>query len=71
MDHCLKEVGSCPSQEAGPAGERKALGQSHEETQPSLGETTQLIGCSLNIQQPAAANLYRKCYTLLLNAAAL
>ena len=26
--------------------------------------------CSLHIQQPAAANLYRKCYTLLLNAAA-
>ena len=35
-----------------------------------LGETSKLIGCSLHIQQPAAANLYRKCYTLLLNAAA-
>ena len=36
----------------------------------ALGETSKLIGCSLHIQQPAAANLYRKCYTLLLNAAA-
>ena len=27
----------------------------------SLGETSKLIGCSLHIQQPAAANLYRKC----------
>ena len=35
-----------------------------------LGETSKLIGCSLHIQQPAAANLYRKCYTLPLNAAA-
>ena len=35
-----------------------------------LGETSTLIGCSLNIQQPAAANLYTKCYILLLNAAA-
>ena len=35
-----------------------------------LGETSKLIGCSLHIQQPAAANLYRKCYTLLFNAAA-
>ena len=35
-----------------------------------LGETSKLIGCSLYIQQPVAANLYRKCYTLLLNAAA-
>ena len=36
----------------------------------ALGETSKLIGCSLHIQQPATANLYRKCYTLLLNAAA-
>ena len=36
----------------------------------SLGETSKFIGCSLHIQQPAAANLYRECYTLLLNAAA-
>ena len=35
-----------------------------------LGETSKLIGCSLHIHQPAAANLYRKCYTLLLDAAA-
>ena len=35
-----------------------------------LGETSKLIGCSLHIQQPAAANLYRKYYTLLLDAAA-
>ena len=35
-----------------------------------LGETSKLIGCSLHIQQPAAANLYRKCYTLLLKPAA-
>ena len=35
-----------------------------------LGETSKLIGCSLHIQQPAAAILYRKCYTLLLKAAA-
>ena len=35
-----------------------------------IGETSKLIGCSLHIQQPAAANLYRKCYTLLLDAAA-
>ena len=34
------------------------------------GETSKLVGCSLHIQQPAAANLYRKCYILLLNAAA-
>ena len=34
------------------------------------GETSKLIGCSLYIQQPAAANLHRKCYTLLLNDAA-
>ena len=33
-----------------------------------LGETSKFIGCSLHIQQPAAANLYRKCYTLLLDA---
>ena len=32
--------------------------------------TSKLIGCSLHIQPPASANLYRKCYTLLLNAAA-
>ena len=38
--------------------------------QCDLGETSKLICCSINIQQPAAANLYRKCYTLLLNAAA-
>ena len=35
-----------------------------------LGETSNLIGCCLHIHQPAAANLYRKCYTVLLNAAA-
>ena len=28
-----------------------------------LGETSKFIGCSLHIQQPAAANLYRKSYT--------
>ena len=36
----------------------------------SLGKTSKLIGCSIHIQQPAAANLYRKCYTSLLKAAA-
>ena len=35
-----------------------------------LGETSKLIGYSLHIQQPTAAKLYRKCYKLLLNAAA-
>ena len=36
----------------------------------TLGETSKLIGCSLHIQQPAAANLYGKCYTLILNTVA-
>ena len=38
----------------------------------TLGETSKLNGCSLHmhVQQPAAANLYRTCYTLLLKAAA-
>ena len=36
-----------------------------------LGETSKFSGCSANIQQPAAANLYRNSYTKLLNAAAL
>ena len=35
-----------------------------------LGEASKLSGCSHHIQQPAAAKLYRKSYTLLLNAAA-
>ena len=35
-----------------------------------LGETSKFIGCSPHIQQPATANLYRKSYTQLLNAAA-
>ena len=34
-----------------------------------LGETSEFIGCSHHIQQPAAANLYRKSYTQQLNAA--
>ena len=37
----------------------------------SIGETLQFFGCSPRIQQPAAANLYSKRYTLLLNAAVL
>ena len=35
-----------------------------------LGETCKFIGYSPHIQQPATANLYRKSYTQLLNAAA-
>ena len=35
-----------------------------------LGETSKFNGGSPHIQQPAAANLYRKSYTNLLNAAA-
>ena len=35
-----------------------------------LEETSTFIGCSLYIQQPAAANLYRKSHKSLLNAAA-
>ena len=31
---------------------------------------SKFIGCSFHIQQSAAANLYRKCYTLILKAAA-
>ena len=30
---------------------------------PRLGETSKFTGCSPHIQQPAAANLYRKSYT--------
>ena len=33
-------------------------------------ETSKSIGCSLYIQQPAAANLYRKSHKFMLNAAA-
>ena len=35
-----------------------------------IGETSKFTGCSFHIQQPAAANLYRKSYTYMLNAAA-
>ena len=40
------------------------------ETTCHLGDTSKFTGSSLHTQQPAAANLYRKCYTLLLDAAA-
>ena len=36
-----------------------------------LGEMSRLIGCSLHIQQPAAAKLYSKSYASVLVAAAL
>ena len=35
------------------------------------GHTSKLSGCSTKVQQPAAANVYRKSYTSLLNTAAL
>ena len=58
--------GNVKIQMAGTATGRGRL----QKTATFIGETSKLIGCGLHIQQPAAANLYRKCYTLLLNAAA-
>ena len=56
---------------------RRSFGRSHRRYAESqrvagpLGETSQFIGLSTHIQQPAAAKLYRESYTQLLDAAAI